>query len=101
LLEREDQAADRRHVVIGGRGEAALRRRAGRTPCPDELLRGLLGRGLARRLGKLERRPRRVFRRLLLGRLLAFQLWGLVAFGVDALGESALALALLRLEPFC
>ncbi len=40
LLEREDQPADRGDVVIGGGGETALRRRAGRTPRADELPRG-------------------------------------------------------------
>ena len=97
LLEREDQAADRRHVVIGGCGETALRRRPGRPARPDELLRRrrwrALALGLARRFGEFERRSSalplvagRLFRRL--GRLLA-----------SRLGD-AFALALLGLEPF-
>ncbi len=67
LLEREDQPADRGNVVIGGRGEAALRGRAGRAPRPHEL-RGRRGRGArARRLGEFQRRFRRFARRLLGG----------------------------------
>ena len=74
LLEREDQPADRGNVVIGRRGEAALRGRAGGALGAHELT-WRRGRGArARRLGEFHRGFRRD--RLLgrLRRLLAFRL---------------------------
>ncbi len=70
LLEGEDQPADRWNVVIGGGGKTALRRRARRATRADELAGRWRG-ALARRLGELRRRLRR---RFLLRRLLAFWL---------------------------
>ena len=94
LLKGEDQAADRRHVVIGRRGQAALRRRSGGASRPRQML----GRGRACGLGGVGRlglflRRAEIGRcglfapRLLAAGLFALGLHALALFGLEPVGE--------------